>query len=412
MVTVQKDSWSKGGILFVLLIVLSIGAIINTTFFNSDSVSYSEFAYLREQRANAHDKESLKRDIKIGVAYNFALKEDTNNNFLEGIELAVKTINQHGGILNRKVTIVQKDTKGNKAEAMQVAKEFAIDTDIIAVISPSNKDIAKAVSVVYEYAKIVYISTTVTDPAFTREDFDYIFRNIPDDVLMGKALGNLADKLNFQNVVILHSVSPYAQTLADLFAEAGMDFGLNIPYRVSFTDETKTFKKIVDDISPIKQKDIDYDAILITGSMNNLPLLFDELRANGIYAPIITGDLLNTPELLKVGSSVNNVIVPTYFNLEILNKKTQDFISFYKKEYTTIPSTSAVQAYDAIMLLKASIKKAKTIAPSKIVDNLKYIGKYESVSGTYSLNTKGDVIKREIYFNRIVNQKFKFFSVK
>ena len=395
------------------LIVLGfVGIVIFTTFFSGDSIAFGELAQQREDEAQRVDSEVESQSIKIGLAYDFKIKDNKSEGFIKGVELAIKSINKNGGIFGRDVELIHKDTASNIKSAMSVAKEFALNPQIIAVISPSREHIARAVSVVYEYAKIVYISTTVTDPVFTRKDFNYIFRNIPDDVLMGKALGKLADTLNFQNVVVLHSVSTYAQTLADLFAEEGMEFGLDIPYRVSFTDERVSFKKIVDDISPIKQKEIDYDAILLVGSMNNLPLLITALRESGIYAPIITGDSLNTPELLKIGKSANNVIVPTYFNLEILNSKTQDFISFYKEKYKVIPNTSAVQSYDAMMLLRAAIIKGKSITPSKIVDNLKYIGNYESVSGAYSMNIKGDVIKRKIYFNRVVDQKFKFFSLK
>ena len=373
--------------------------------------SYIDYKDIVKQREQIAKNSTVNKPLKIGITYDFADKE--RYGFIQGVKLAIETINKENRLLNgKKIIFVERDTKSNPKIAMKIAREFALDTDMIAVVSNSPKDVAVSVAVIYEYAGIVYISSSVTDNMYTRDNFNMIFRNIPDDTAMAKALSQLAARLNFKNIVILHSKNEYASTIADVFVDTGVSLGLNINYKISFTDEDKSFEDIIDSISPLKHKELDYDAILAVGDLKNMPILIKQLRENGIYAPIITGDNLNTVRLLDIGSSANNVIVPTYFNLEILNGITQNFISFYKNKYKILPNTFAVQGYDAIMLLAEAINKANTIMPTRISKSLKYINDYISVSGKYSMNTRGNVVGKKVYFNKVVDQKFKFLSIK
>jgi len=89
-----------------------------------------------------------KGDIVIGVAWPF---ESNNSLFKEGVELAVKEINQAGGVEGRKVKLVLKDDRGSVAEGMAVAQSFVQERQVAAVIGHRNSFISIPAARIYEY---------------------------------------------------------------------------------------------------------------------------------------------------------------------------------------------------------------------------------------------------------------------
>lgn len=362
----------------------------------------------REKKATSATQ---KEPIKIGVSLS-TKNNKADKNFQQGVELAIKDINEKGGILGeRKLKAIFKEDEATLEGARNVAIDFSKDTDIVAAITPNASNIVMTSSVTYEFSGIVFVATAITNPLFTRDDFQYVFQNVPNDILMGKKLSNLADFLNLQNVVVLHSKSRYGTTLANIFIENGINFGLNISYWTSFSDSDHSFRKIVSDISPIYHKELDYDAIFIAGLASNVPLLIKQLRENGIYAPIITGDNLDSPKLLEIGTFADATIVPTYFNSEILAIETQHFINHFKDTYGFLPNNAAVQGYDAIQLLADAMQTTGSTVPKDVAETLRYSGEHASVSGKYTLSNRGDIVDKDVFFKKVIDNKFRFFNV-
>lgn len=393
---------------FILGVVLVVFLLKNQV-----SVSSCDYSKASLQRFENALNTNTTTPIKVGITYTadkaFEVK---NQDFKHGITLATNIINQNGLLNGRKIELVYKEYPDDVEEAKKVSREFAENPEIVASISNSNSNIIMGISIDYEFSTLPFIATSATDPLLTKETFKYIFRNIPDDILMAKELAKLADNLQYENIVVLHSKSKYGMLLSSVFIEKGTEFGMNILYRASFSESDRMFKKVVSKISPFENKEIDYDAIFLVGDFTSVSNLIIQLRESGIYAPIITTNILDTPEFLKLGKIANSVIVPTYFSLDILNFTTQEFIKLYQKEYNKLPNADAVEGYDAMMLLAQAITNAKSSVPSDISESLKFMDDFQSISGDYSLNTKGDVVDKKIFFKKVINEDFKFLHLK
>lgn len=397
-------------IIFIFIVFVSI---VTFVFNNQVKVQDIDYAKLLEERSTKALKSTSTTPIKIGISFtkdeNFITK---NRDFKYGVELATKMINKDGLLDGRKIKLIYEDYPNDIEKAKKISSKFSKDLDIVASISNSDTNIAIPLSIDYEFSGLIFISTSATDPLFTRKSFKYIFRNIPDTISMANSLAGLSDNLNYENIVVLHSKSKYGNTLSNVFIQKSTELGMKIIYRTSFSDKDRIFKKVVSKISPSKNKDIDYDAIFIAGDIKSVLNLIVQLRESGIYAPIITGNNLDSNKLLELGDKANGVMLPTYFNLDILNFKTQEFIKTYKNEYNILPTSDSVDGFDSIRLLAEAIKKAKSTEPSDIAQSLKYMGNFHSISGDYSLNKKGDVVGKKVFFKKVINKKFKFLNVK
>ena len=255
------------------------------------------------------------------------------------------------------------------------------------------------------------ISPGATDPLFIRDEFKYIFRTIPNDIKMGKAMTKLAKIKNFQKVVVVHEQSKYARVIANTFIENALELGIEVVYKENFHPNEELFTNIITNISPITNYSIDYDAIVAIGSESAIPNLIKNSREKGIYAKFLTTDMLDIKNIEKSGDFMEDTIIATIFNPEILNIKTQNFIEKFKNRYDFDPDTWALQGYDALMLLAKAIEVGNSLNPIHIADNLRYIRNFDSIFGTYSMLSNGDIDGKEIYFKIIKNGKFKYLTL-
>lgn len=388
---------------FLILFFIVIFGILVYIFYMSEKLSIIDEKNIRRDNLINYPKD---KPIKIGIVWPFQLPKD-DNYFKEGILLALDEINKKK-VLGRKVKVIFKSDNWEIDDAKSIASEFARDKDILAVIAHDDSTLAIPASITYEYNGIIMIAPAVSYPKFTRKYFKYIFRNTPSDITIGEAIANISTILNYRKMVVLNSRDAYSETLRKIFTKKAIQNGIEVIYDYKFDSNEKNFLKILTDISPETNKKIDYDAIFIAGDEENVPLFIKKARERGIYAPFITGDMLDSPALLDIGDAANNTIVATIYNDELLNYKTQKFINKFKKQYGIMPDTWAAQGYDAMMLLISAINKVGSLDPSLIANQLRYTRNYNSIFGKYSLTEQGDVKNRKIHFKIIKNGKFSY----
>lgn len=399
----KKSNYFRNTLIFIVLFLILL--FITDRFF----LKSIDMKLLKEQRIE--NLLSLREDeaIKVGIVWPFFLEEGENY-FKEGILFAVEELNKKK-LLGREIEVVFRDDKLEIDEAKKIANEFANDSDIVAVIAHDDVDLAVPASITYEYSGIVMISPAVSSPIFTKTNFNYIFRNTPSDRIIGQKLAIMAKASNFKKIAVISARDTYAQSLSEVFSGKVLEDDLEIIYSAKFNEGEKEFLEILNTLSPLSNYVIDYDAIFVAGNKEDIPLLISKARKKGIYAPFITGDLLDSSELLKIGEAANGTIVATIYNAELISDRLQDLKSEFKNRYKVLPDTWAMQGYDSMMLLAQAIENSQSLDPSLIASQLKYMSNFDSVLGTYSLSPKGDTIDKGVYFKIVKNKKFQYLNI-
>lgn len=311
-------------------------------------------------------------------------------------------------MLGREVEVIFKDDKWEKSDALSIAYNFVDDPEIVAVIAHDDAILAIPASIIYEHGKVVMVSPAVSDPSFTRTNFDYIFRNTPSDMDIGNRLAGLSALMNFKKVLVLNAKNNYSRELAKIYTKEVLNLGSEVVYQAEFDDEEPNFSKILTHISPTINTNIDYDTIFIASYEENGIAFIKEARKYKIFSPILTGDMLDGNAILEAGEAMDDTIVVSIYNNQLLNIKTQNFIDRFSREYRVLPDTWAAQGYDAMMLLAYTIEQTGSLNTKKIATTLKYTRNYPSIFGEYSFNEKGDIEGRDIYFKRVKNGKFEY----
>ena len=139
-----------------------------------------------------------------------------------GVELAIKHLNDAGGVLGYDVVLVIGDTGLDPTQATEEARRLIEVEGVHAIVGPLASSITLAVAEsVASPAGVPVISPSATSPQLTiAEDNDYLFRSTTSDAAQGPVLAQLAADQGLHNVGVIYLNDPYGQGLADAFAQA------------------------------------------------------------------------------------------------------------------------------------------------------------------------------------------------
>ncbi len=368
------------------------------------SSCYDTYEDSKQKRAELADKTE---DILIGVAWP---KED--DNFMKGVRLAIKEVNRKGVINRNRIKIIV-DTEEQEAYGLlvreaqkisiKVANSFASNPEIVSVIGHRKSIFAIPASVVYQNHGMLFIAPTSTNLNLTIHNFSYIFRLLPSNEEMAKALANYCNEADYKRLVVLHDRSPYATELADSFVFNAVEkHNSDIIVRRSFFSNKKDFTDLIVEIKKIRQKH-EFDAIFISTNSSIATKLYEQSRDMNILVPFIGSESLdtdmfwNTVREWEIDSTEKKSVALTVFDDKTANPVVRKFIREYKKKYKIPPDRLSALGYDIIKLLTHGIKRARSKVPMKIAEALRYMPFCEGITGKHEFKHNGDIKSKQLH---------------
>ena len=168
-------------------------------------------------------------DVKIGFLGGFTGPIETLVPPIhEGAKLAVKQINEQGGILDGQLVMVQGDSTCADATAASNAADRMVNAEkVTALVGPlcSGETIAAANSAAIP-GGVVLVSPAATSPALSElNDNDLVFRTTPSDAYSGEVLAKLLKDKGHDTIAITYVNNDYgkgfAEALKGSFEERG-----------------------------------------------------------------------------------------------------------------------------------------------------------------------------------------------
>ncbi|MEV6927495.1 ABC transporter substrate-binding protein [Dactylosporangium sp. NPDC051485] len=130
-------------------------------------------------------------------------------------KLAIKEINEAGGVLGQPVQVEEGDDGTNPDVAKATAQQF-ISRGVAVIIGAGASGVSKAVIPQVAQAGRVMISPASTSDELTKfEDKGFFFRTSPPDVLQAKAVADVIMRDGHTKVAILARGDTYGKGLAD-----------------------------------------------------------------------------------------------------------------------------------------------------------------------------------------------------
>ncbi len=131
-----------------------------------------------------------------------------------GVHLAAESINAKGGVLGKKIEIIEMDDACNPNKAVEIAHKI-IAEKINYVLGPLCSGAVAAAAKIYDDNQTIMITSTASSDALSEQNYAYFFRSIGKDEKQAKAGADyLLRKVKPKNLAILHENQAYGQSLA------------------------------------------------------------------------------------------------------------------------------------------------------------------------------------------------------
>ncbi|TMR21204.1 amino acid ABC transporter substrate-binding protein [Nonomuraea turkmeniaca] len=325
-----------------------------------------------------------------------------------GVDLALKEINEAGGVLGKPVAKIDTDSGDTTTNIASQSVDKLLAQKADAIIGAASSSVSESVIDKITGAGVVHFSPANTSDVFTTiNDRGLYFRTSPPDKLQGRVLGDLIVADGNDTVAILAMQDSYGTGLADQVQKTVTDGGAEVVERVDYDPKAADFSA---DVAKVKAKNP--KGIVLIG-FEETSKVVQELVKQGLPADkhkwyMVDGNTSNTnyvkmPKgtLTGVKGTIPGAAAPEDFQKKLLevNKDLEDF-------------SYAPESYDAANLIALAAEAAKSDAGTDIATKLGEVSKggekcksfkecvdllkagkdidYDGVSGPVEFNDAGD----------------------
>lgn len=320
-----------------------------------------------------------------GAYANYGLSEKN------GAELAVKEINEAGGIAGKQIELSYQDSQGESESAVNAygkLMDWGMEVSLGCVLSGEN---ASVVAAARDDDVLLITPSGSADKCI--DGNDKAFRVCFYDSYQGAAAAQyIKDNSMVDTVGILYqSDNDYSVGLYNAFVAKCGELGITIAETQTFTSSTNT------DFST------QVSALVSSGvKLVFIPLYAEEAstfltQAHGKFADDVyffgadgLDGILGKVE--QDTSLANNVLMLTPFAADNPAENVQSFVKKYQEAYGATPDQFAADAYDAIYAIKAAVEKAGSTSGAALASALTSLT-VEGVTGIMTWTADGNTNK-------------------
>ena len=320
-----------------------------------------------------------------GAYANYGLSEKN------GAELAVKEINEAGGIAGKQIELSYQDSQGESESAVNAygkLMDWGMEVSLGCVLSGEN---ASVVAAARDDDVLLITPSGSADKCI--DGNDKAFRVCFYDSYQGAAAAQYIKDNNMVDTVgiLYQSDNDYSVGLYNAFVAKCGELGITIAETQTFTSSTNT------DFSTQVSALVSYGVKLVF-----IPLYAEEAstfltQAHGKFADDVyffgadgLDGILGKVE--QDTSLANNVLMLTPFAADNPAENVQSFVKKYQEAYGATPDQFAADAYDAIYAIKAAVEKAGSTSGAALASALTSLT-VEGVTGTMTWAADGNTNK-------------------
>jgi branched-chain amino acid transport system substrate-binding protein len=290
---------------------------------------------------------------------------------LESVNLAVREVNENGGILDgRELVTVVADTQAAAQPAVDAANKLVGVENVVAIWGAlsSGATLAAATAVAIPN-KVVMLSPTATSPEMTGlEDDGYIFRVVASDDYQGKVLADIVQGEGISKVAVTYVNNDYGVGIARTFMENFKAAGGEITGEQKHEEKSASYRA---ELATLANGGPEALVVIAYAAGSGITIVRQSLE-NGLFDRFVGTDGLRDNKLIEElgGENLQN----TFFSSPTSPPGTsarEKFTAAYEAAYETAKDKIFIeQSYDAAFMLALAIEQAGSTDRAAIRDAL------------------------------------------
>ena len=340
--------------------------------------------------------------IAIGLSAPLTSQFAQNGKWMrEGVELAVKEINEAGGIHGRPLKVFVEDDQGvNPTGAANAVTKLITEDHVVAIIGPHfTPNVLAALPLLQRYQ--VPALSGATGPAVTAQNNPFIFRvRLNDNVGAGLLVRYLTQDLKWKTIGVDYVNTAFGQGgFGALKAE--LDAEKITPALVqTHLDGTKDFTSQL-----LAFQNAGIDGLIAWTDDQPMGLLNKQAKTLGLKFGIAGNAGLTLPNVIALaGDAINGAYSLSEYISTNPDPEKQAWRAKYHEVYGNDPELYGSVYYDAAKLLGDAIKRAASPTGPDIQKALAATAGFKGVVTTYSYGPGGNMVHSAL-ITRNENQK-------
>ncbi len=329
-------------------------------------------------------------------------------NAKEGIDIAKEEINKSGGILGKRIVVLYEDSQALPKMGINAYKKLKTVDRVSAIIGGVTSSVTLAFAPLAEKDEIVVFSPAATSPALS-ESGRFVFRNWVSDAYEAKVVANAAmTSLTISKMAILYINNEYGKGLIGEIKKVYCKKGGAIIVEEPFAQNESNFRTILAKVKTELNKG-NCDAVYIIAYPDEIVRILNQAKELNVKTKFLATSAFKDDMILQnAADSAEGVIFLYPTATSVSSPQATNFQQKFKKKYQKEPGIVADTAFDALMMIAASIRDQGSFQGVNIQKGLEGFNKnnkYQGASGTYFFDENGD-INKNMTMMTVVNGNF------
>ncbi len=304
------------------------------------------------------------------------------------VEMAVKAVNDAGGIFGRKLKVVTFDNHSNELGMVQAFENLFADpaAQPVAVISTVK---SFQIAAIHEASlkRKVPVMMAGSSPSLTEKNNPWMFRVRPNEKIAARALIQYAkESMKAKKIGLLHENDTFGNEAASLVERYAKLEHVTIVKKLSYEVRERDFTKFL-----LQMKEAGVDLLIVYGTNgSDVGILQRQYADMGRPFPYLGSSSSARKATLKISQKAADGIIAALDFVPNDRPAAKTYVDTYKKLYGDEPDSIAIWTYDSVMLIANALKKAGPSASSEKLRDTLRAESYEGVYGTYKFDARGD----------------------
>lgn len=220
--------------------------------------------------------------------------------WMNGMELAIRQVNEAGGIHGEKVVLQRDDDNADPKQGTLIAQKHCDNAAILGVVGNFNSGVTIPSSDIYNRCDLPQV-TNASNPKVTKAGYKNLFRPIANDLSQGAAPADYAVKtLGAKSAAVVHDKQAFGQGVAEVFRDTFSKDGGKVTSFSGITPTDVDFSAILTSI-----RSENPDVIYFGGVMPAVGLFVKQAREFGIKATVFAADSAFAPDFINASGPEN-----------------------------------------------------------------------------------------------------------
>ncbi len=389
--------------------------------------------------------------VRIGAIYNLTGDQSAlDAPSLDGARLAVDRINARGGLLGRRVELLERDGQTSETGVQRAAASL-VASGCSAIVGLSDTDQVLAAAPIAARAGVPFVTSGATSPRLPKQVPNWLFLACFGDNAQAAASAQFAtDQLGARTAAILYDKEmDYARLLSRYFERSFRAQGGEVVATADYEQAAQAVPRLEatgeesstsgeessgeepgdssgsgDDSSPGSGDDEggsssaatstsaaasaspgtapaeSVDVLFVAAGPEDAARIVRRLRAAGYQQPIMGGDSFDSESLIQAAEKTGGKVYYTTHaavGMSSASRAVRRFDASFQAAYGRPPQNAfASLGYDAVDLVASAIKRADSVKPSKVRDALQATRHFPGVTGTLSYDGKDRVPRKKV----------------